>query len=288
MTIPAAKVQSDVFFATHPVFTAEEYDAFLTSRSGGGVTHPEARKTLLRYHLKHSKILRIRRGLYASVPLGQEPSTYPVDSYLVAAHSANDGVLAYHTALSLHGIAQSVREERITLSTQTVSRSFRFHGVLYRTLLPPPELPAEAALSLGVETLDRQGARVQVTSLERTLVDAFDRLSLCGGWEEVWRSLEGLEVFLDFPFITRYVSLLNNATTIAKVGFFLECARERLSVPLSVLSELKRGVPKQPHYVERSRRSGAHLAAPWNLLIPNGLATTLSVEDTDDTEDIPL
>ena len=286
--IKPEKIASDVFFATHPVFTAKEFDAFLALRSGVPVVSAEARQTLLRHHLKRQKILRLRRGLYASVPAGQKPELYPVDPYLVAARLTEDSVLAYHTALSLHGLAQSLREESVSLSAETASSPFRFRGILYRTLPPPTSLSPQEALHLGVETMDRQGMAVCVTSLERTLVDALDRLTLCGGWEEVWRSLEGLDVFLDFSLITRYAALLGNATTAAKVGFFLESFQERLQVPPSVVEELKCHAPKQPHYVERKRRSDARRVPGWNLLIPNSLETTRLTGDDYDAEDIPL
>ena len=285
--LKSKKTESDVFFATHPVFTAKEFASFLAMRSGVSVVNAEARQTLLRHHLKRQKIVRIRRGLYASVPAGQNPSAYPVDPYLIAAHLTEDSVLAYHTALSLHGIAQSLREETVSLSIETAASSFPFRGILYRTLPPPTALPTQEALTLGIETMDRQGTCVRITALERTLVDVFDRLTLSGGWEEVWRSLEGLNLFLNFDLILRYVGLLKNATTAAKVGFFLNSRREQLRVPTAVLEALKHQSPKQPHYVERRRRRDARLVAEWNLLIPTNLkAIPLPKEGA--AEDIPL
>ena len=197
-------------------------------------------------------------------------------------------MLAYHTALSLHGIAQSLQEERVSLSAETMSRSFRFRGVLCRTLPPPKSLPGQEALSCGVETMDRQGMHVRVSSIERTIVDAFDRLRVCGGWEEVWRSLQGLDVYLDFPLITRYATMLDNATTAAKVGFFLESQRERLRVPDSMLTELKQRSPKQPHYVERTRRCDARLISGWNLFVPTNLDTSSHLPEGASEEEIPI
>ncbi|OGA43455.1 MAG: hypothetical protein A3G24_12650 [Betaproteobacteria bacterium RIFCSPLOWO2_12_FULL_62_13] len=62
---------------------------------------------------------------------------------------------------------------------------------------------------------------MRATTLERTLVDVFARPDLAGGWEEIWRSLETVE-FFDLDVVVQYVLLLENATTAAKVGFFLE------------------------------------------------------------------
>ncbi len=58
---------------------------------------------------------------------------------------------------------------------------------------------------------------VHVTSRERTLVDALDRVSLSGGWEEVWRSLEMMSN-LDLNSVVMYVAALGNATTVARSG----------------------------------------------------------------------
>ena len=87
--------------------------------------------------------------------------------------------------------------------------------------------------------------RLRVTNLERTLVDVLDRPGLSGSWEEIWRSLESVE-FFDLDKVVEYALLLGNATTAAKVGFFLEQHRETLMVEDRHLKELQ--VPaRQPH-----------------------------------------
>ena len=72
----------------------------------------------------------------------------------------------------------------------------------------------------GVETANRSGLAVRVTSLERTLVDVLDRPATSGGWEEIWRSLESVEYF-DIEQVTECGLLLGNATTVAKVASIL-------------------------------------------------------------------
>ena len=84
----------------------------------------------------------------------------------------------------------------------------------------------------GVLRHRRSGSEMRVTGLERTLVDVLDRPDLTGSWEEIWRSLESLE-FFDIEQVIEYVLLLENATTAAKVGFFLERHRNGISEPFT-------------------------------------------------------
>ena len=107
---------------------------------------------------------------------------------------------------------------------------------------------------------------VRVTSMERTLVDCLDRVDLAGGWEEVWRSLAS-SPYYEMDRVVAYVGKLGNATTAAKLGFFLEQNQEALRVPESVLQELERLRPRQKHYIDSIRTPGK-LVSRWNLIVP--------------------
>ena len=115
--------------------------------------------------------------------------------------------------------------------------------------------------------MDRSGMEVRVTSLERTMVDVLNRPYLSGGWEEIWRSLESVE-FFDLDMVVEYTLLLENATTAAKVGFFLEQHRELLMVDEKHLKSLHVLRPRQPHYLDRDKRRSGRLVSGWNLVIP--------------------
>lgn len=261
----------ETFFARHPVFTVEEADRFLAARQNGGPSNPATRQALLRYYRQQGRLRHVRRGLYAvTLPTAgvEAPSGDASDTFLIAARLTADAVLAYHAALEFHGLAHTLREERLVLSEQTFVRPLRFAGIRYRAVPPPAALPPAERMALGVETQDRQGMPVRVTGIERTLVDVLDRPALAGGWEEAWRSWEDADLALDFPFLMRYVRLLRNATTAAKLGYALEASRERLAVPAAILEELRHLAPRQPHPAERGLRAGTRLVGSWNLLVP--------------------
>ena len=93
-------VRFNRFLERHAVFTVDELDCHLTSR---GSSNTNTRNSLLAYHRRQGRIVRVRRGLYATVPRGMDPASMTVDPYLVAAKITEDAVLAYHTALEFHG-----------------------------------------------------------------------------------------------------------------------------------------------------------------------------------------
>ena len=254
------------FFAAHPVFSRAELTAHLWARRPGT---PKAVDALLRYHVLAGHLLKLRRGLYAVVPAGADPETSPVDPYLLASRLAGDAVLGYHTALGFHGQAHSVFQEFHFL-TGTAPRPFRFRGQRFRAVAFPRQLVGTDKERFGVEMRDRAGLDVAVTGLERTLVDLFDRPHLGRGLEEVWQSLATVEYF-DLEAVVEYAALLGNATTVAKVGVFLEAHRERLMVSDAHLARLRRRRPRQPHYFGKRDAGKGRFVAGWNLVVPESV-----------------
>jgi len=256
------RVSVQRFLARHRVFTHDEFDA---ARIAAGSRNANTHRNLLQYHLGTGRIVALRRGLYASVPSGVPPGITSVDPYEIAAKLAPDAVLAYHTALDLHGRSYSVFY-RFSYLTATRPRPFALRGDRYQGVLVPKELRLSGQADFATTTVDRRGAAVRVTTLERTLVDVLDRPDLGGGWEEIWRSLESVPYF-DLDQIVQYATLLDHTVTTARVGFFLEQHREALMVPQSCLDALRERGPRSPVYFDPARRPGRFLAA-WNLVIP--------------------
>lgn len=251
------------FFSKHQVFTIEEFAGFLAEK---GSRNPWTRKALLAHHRKQGRILPVRRGLYISVPPGVTPDRCPVDPYLLAGKMTTDAALAYHTALEFHGRAYSVFQ-RFFYLTEKKSLPLTFRSYEFSCVLFPKPLRDNREERSGVIEGERAGISIQVTSLERTLVDLLDRPGFGGSWEEIWRSLESVE-FFDLDKVVKYALLLGNATTIAKVGFFLEQHRDELMVEEVHLRTLRGHRPRDPHYMVRGGRKSGHLMTKWNLVVP--------------------
>lgn len=249
------------FFIKHLVFTTAEFTEYV---GGGEKLNISTRDNLLAYHVNKGNLLRVKKGLYAVVPPSMTATDYLVDPYLLASRMAEDAVLAYHTALDFHSTSYSVYNKFLYLTKRSV-KDVSYRNYKFASVRPPKSLLDQGKFNFGVTTSERNGMEVRVTSLERTLVDLLDKPSLGGGWEEIWRSIESVE-FYSLSEIVEYALLLNKASTIAKVGYFLERNRERFFVSRSDLQTLKKAIPKQPHYMDRKLKG--RLVKQWNLIVP--------------------
>jgi predicted transcriptional regulator of viral defense system len=262
MTAQNSKQRTPDFFARHPVFTHEE---FLAARAAGDRRSPHTANNLLAHHLAAGRLVRVRRGLFATVPPGVDPSTIVVDPYLVATKLAEDAVVAYHAALQFHGKAYSL-SNRFAYLTRQRARRFRYREAEFVPVQLPVSLRKRADMGGGIHEQSHAGGLARVTTLERTLVDALDAPEHGGGWEEIWRSLESVE-FFDLEAVIGFALELGSALTVARVGFFLEQHRDSLMVEERHLEALRARAPAQPRYLDPQREPGK-LVSRWNLVVP--------------------
>jgi predicted transcriptional regulator of viral defense system len=254
------------FFLTHPVFTGKELTEHLSSH---GEVGGRAKEALLAYHRKAGRVVRVRRGLYAVIPPGSIANSYPINLFLVAAKLTKDAVLSHHTALEFHGGGYSFWWHLIYSASRPL-RPLTFRSHFFRGTRFPQALLRAGNEHFGVLTSEIAGVDVLVASLDRTLVDVLDRPDLSGGWDEIWQSLELVEYF-DLDKVVEYALLLENASTAAKVGFYLEQHREELRVEDRHLNALHGLRPRQPHYLDRCKRTSVRLVPEWNLVVPTEL-----------------
>ena len=258
-------MKPDHFLANHSLFTREELSIALTGRS------PATLSAHLARWRRQGRIVRVKNGLY----LRRDPegaSTLPAtpDFIALAARMAPDAAAAYHTALEAHGCAQSLFEQ-LTFVTWTRSKPVEFMGHRLVPVRPRAPMRERHGGEAWIETLDRAGLEVRVTSLERTAADVLDRPSLAGGIEEVWRSLLALPA-LDPEALLDCVQTLGNRTLAARVGYFMETRRDELAVPASVLDRLHPLLPNHPVHLDRAL--GGRLNSRWRLIIPGELVNT--------------
>lgn len=256
------QVKPTDFFAAHPVF---RYDEFLSVHAISGGRSRLTSASVLKQHVAARNLLHVRRGLYATVPRGVPHLSVAIDPYLLSTKLADDAVVAYHAALQFHGKAYSVWR-RFHYMTSARQRRFVFGDLEFVPVQVPLALRSLPGFGGGIVEHRHAGGLARVATLERTLVDVLDAPDSCGGWEEVWRSLEMVEYF-DLDAVIDHTGKTGSALTAARVGFYLEQHREPLMAEDRHLQAIQELRPAQPRYLDNERESGK-LIARWNLVVP--------------------
>jgi predicted transcriptional regulator of viral defense system len=271
VTIDCKKVKSETamsrlisapFFSAHPVFSRAEYAAAVGRRPQDKVV-----TAMLTQHLQAGNIRRVARGVFASVPKHADAREWSVDRFLAASRLRRGGVIAYHSALELHGCAYTEGHD-VQVIAPGEPGVFEAVGFTCRFVKPPRGFAQrDGASADGVTAVDRLGLEVSVTTIERTIADLFDRYDLAGDAEELFNSLD-LVARVDAAALARYARALGNATAAGALGSWLEREQKRLGVPDAALEALRTLAPSQARYALGTKSGEGRTAKGWNVILP--------------------
>lgn len=186
----------------------------------------------LSYLHSRGDLEKIRRGLWAVVPFGDD-AAHP-NPYLVGARLAGDQpyALLYHTALELHGVAHSPGDLVHVGVSQQLFAPFEYDGVAYR---PRTMERWEAEWTVAVQV---EGQEVRVTDREATLVHCAQCPHWSGGVEEVMRSVS-VWPSIDAERVLAFTRRLGRKSAYNRVGFVLETFRQRWGVDPKTLKAFR-------------------------------------------------
>ena len=249
------------FLSSHPVFTRAEFRE--TVSPGQPLSSADS---LLQYHASSGRIRHVAPGVYAAVPPHLNTSTFFPDRILVASRVRKDGVVAYHTALELHGLAYSENPHTQMLSSGRPGEVKTLVGAV-RFVAQPIALRRRSLQMSGTFKMDRRGLNVLATGIERTLVDCIERPDLTGGVEELSNALQGARAF-DVEMFVEFALARENQTLVGVCGAWLESRKEDLFVEERQLDVLKKNAPPSMRLALGADTQGqAH--GGWNVVLPS-------------------
>lgn len=252
------------FFSAHPVFDRTEYAVAVGRDPGDKVV-----TVMLAQHLRAGNIKRVARGVFASVPKHADARKWSVDRFLAASRLRSGAVIAYHSALELHGCAYTEGHE-VQMIAPGEPGVLEAAGFSCRFIKPPRGfIHRNGNLPDGVKVVDRMGLDVRVTTIERTIADLFDRYELAGGAEELFNSLD-LVARVDAAALVRHMRALGNAAAAGALGYWLEREQGWLGVPNTAIKELRAMAPRQARYALGAKPGEGRTAKGWNVILPLG------------------
>ncbi|MCK4579857.1 MAG: type IV toxin-antitoxin system AbiEi family antitoxin domain-containing protein [Dehalococcoidia bacterium] len=207
-------------------------------------------------------LTRIRRGLYATVPLDvAEPISWREDPWIVAAKVFSPFYIGGWSACEHWGLTDQIFKETVVISGKTIRRRrIEIQGVPFYIR------GVDRDKIFGTDTVWRGQTRVFVSDPTRTIVDVLDDPGIGGGIRHV---ADVLEAYLSHErrndsLFVEYAHKLGNRTVFKRLGYLLE-ARKANDVALikacheaisSGISLLDPSAPRKGRFVRR-----------WNLCV---------------------
>jgi len=224
--------------------------------------HSRSILNLLHRLKNQGRVRLVANGVYAGAL-----AAAPLNRYRVPQALRDDAVVALHSALELHGVANQVFQTVYYFSARA-RKDVVFDRVTYHRVAPPRALTPSHRLfqtELGAEN-------VLVTRRERSFIDCLLFLDYSGGVEELDKSLAMFPSF-DFAAALAYLKLLRRPWLYARLGFLLDRHADKLFFRGKIRDQLLRKVPSGIVYLA-NKRPGNHWVPAWKLMVPETFSSS--------------
>lgn len=210
-------------------------------------------------------IIQIRRSIFAIVPaqlIGKVPS---VDKILIASKLTQPYFLSHHTALEIHGVAQSYHNI-VYISTGKILKSFDFQNISYRFI--------NTRYVFGTENILRGTLKIKISDRERTILDCIRNINNTGSIEEFIKSISAFPA-IDYKKLSKYLALFNEKSLYHRTGYIFNILKDELNVPSVFMEDIKKKLSKRTYYL-LSKRNGVYIKE-WNIIAPKNIEEMMKI-----------
>ncbi len=207
-------------------------------------------------------LVRIRRGLYATVPLDvAQPGAWREDPWIIAAKVFSPFYIGGWSACEHWGLTDQIFKETVVVSAKTVrGRRTEINGVsFYVKAVGKDKI-------FGTEAVWRSRTRVSVSDPARTVVDILDDPTIGGGIRHV---AEVLEAYLSHErrndkLLLEYANRLGNRSVFKRLGYLLESRRVN---DTSLIASCRGSMSSGISLLDPSAPKKGRFLRRWNLRI---------------------
>lgn len=209
---------------------------------------------------------RIGRGRYAVIPpdLLYQRQSFTLDPHLLldelmAANGAPEPYyVAYQSAAALHGAAHQL-PYTLTIATPQQRRPIDLGQTEIRFVQLQPDR------FFGHHETPYAGVQLTVSDREKTILDCLDRFDLCGGIQEVARTISALLTGHDPDRLLDYLVRFDNQALTQRLGLLLERLATIQSIDDDLLAGIARHVGDHVYPLDPHGPPGGALDPRWRI-----------------------
>lgn len=265
-TYNKSKISVDLTPLEHKAyFGLYEKDVFRSNDAYLIIPNKKTARQILSRLRKKGYILQVRRGLFAIVPAQMIGKEHSVDKLLIASRIIAPYFISHHTALEIHGVAQSYFNTAY-ISADKISKPFEFQGISYRFVT--------TKYIFGTESFQRGTLPVSVSNKERTVLDCIRNIEYAGGIEELIKSISAFSG-LNYNKLLGYLDQFGEKSLFHRTGFIFDILKSELNVPQEFLDKIKKNLGTRTYYLLSTKR-GTYIKE-WNLIVPNNMREMMKI-----------
>lgn len=227
---------------------------FTTEEASSSFNDPKSMYAFLERKVKKGELARLKKGLYAR--LSPLDGSIFVSRYEIATALYEGNYVAYHSALEYHGLATQVYTDVHIVSESNYSPVV-IDGLEYQFF--------HNDYQDGIAFINRY-APIRVTELERSVVDAVDRILLSGGLEEVYMALSMVN-YLREEKLLAHLSHYNKKALYKKIGFLFSLIKPVYLSP-SFYEECHANISQTKEYIGDANTSAYVYDSFWRIYYP--------------------
>ncbi|NMB36938.1 MAG: hypothetical protein GX993_02705 [Bacteroidales bacterium] len=150
-------------------------------------------------------LVRIERGKYCRANFR--------DENVIGTFLAQNGAVAYWSALNLHGLTEQF-SNKVFIQTTKLKKDVEFAGVKYQFVKILPQK------RIGITFNGYGNYKYPITDVEKTIVDCFDLPQYSGGFAELIRAFYNANLNADK--LIEYSMAVSNVAAVKRMGFLAE------------------------------------------------------------------
>ena len=230
-------------------------------------TSPARTRRLLAYLAARGWLVRIRRGLYAPVPLDAAvPSAWREDPWLVALRTYEPCYIGGWSACEHWHLTEQIFRGIVVFTLRRVrSVATEIHGISFRVR------PTREEHMFGLRKAWRRHLPVQVSDPSRTMIDILNDPSTGGGIRHVADVLRAYfeSVHRNDDALVTYGVRLGNATVFKRLGYLIETLGiEAPALLQASFDKRTKGIT----LLDPSVKQRGRISRRWNLSVNASLA----------------
>jgi len=168
--------------------------------------------------IKKRWVLRLKRGLYAVVPLDigvKGAESFIVHDFVIASYLTNPYYIGFWSALNHHGLSEQIPTTIFIASSKPkptisiINSRFLFVQISRNKFI-------------GIEKTEIDGQKVNISEKNKTVADCLDHPEHAGGIEEIAKAIYFNHEELNFGKIREYGLRMKNVAIFKRLGYILE------------------------------------------------------------------